>query len=97
VSALIDVANSDLFITHHGAIANFTFSGAGHCPGKFDELRWGDTFLDVTPFGGNSTPGNTACQVDTVPTPATLGLLAFGLAALVPWRRRAGPTRGRLS
>jgi hypothetical protein len=34
--ASILVATSDLFITHHGAITNFTFSG--------------DTFADVTPF-----------------------------------------------
>jgi len=73
-AAQIVVNASDLFISHHGALANFTFSGGGHCPGKFDELRWGDTFADVTPFqGANGNPGNTACNVNPdvrVPVPA---------------------------
>lgn len=48
--ASVTAPNSDLFITHHGTISQFTFSGAGHIPGAFDEVRWGDTFKDVTPF-----------------------------------------------
>lgn len=47
--AQIGVAASDLFITHHGALSNFTFSGDGHVPGTIDEIRWGDSFADVTP------------------------------------------------
>lgn len=46
--AQIQVATSDLFITHHSAFSNFVFSGAGHVPGTIDEIRWGDTFADVT-------------------------------------------------
>ena len=77
-AASISVAASDLLITHHGAIANFTFSGGGHVPGAFDELRWGDTFLDVTPFQ-DRVP---------VPAPGSLSLLALGLIGLGFGRRR---------
>ena len=88
----IAVDASDLFISHHGGLANFTFSGGGHCPGKFDEVRWGDTFADVTPFqGANGNPGNTACNVNpptTVPVPGTLSLLALGVVGLTLARRR---------
>lgn len=75
-AASIDVANSDLFISHHGGIANFTFSGAGHLPGSFDELRWGDTFADVTPFG------------TSVPEPGLLALVILGGAGAAYRRRR---------
>ncbi len=64
--AQISVAASDLLITHQGAFSNFTFSGAGHLPGAIDEIRWGDTYADVTP----------------VPEPTTLSLLGLGLLAL---------------
>lgn len=49
-AAVVSAPNSDLIITHHGGLANFTFSGGGHNPGSFDEVRWGETFADVTPF-----------------------------------------------
>jgi hypothetical protein len=64
--AQISVAASDLIITHQGAFTNFTFSGAGHVPGTIDEIRWGDTYADVTP----------------IPEPTTLSLLGLGLLAL---------------
>jgi hypothetical protein len=77
-AASILVANSDLFFTHHGAISNFTFSGGGHVPGSFDEVRWGETFADVTPFLSDAP----------VPEPGTFGLLTFALAGLAVMRRR---------
>ena len=91
-AAEIAVDASDLFISHHGALANFTFSGGGHCPGKFDEVRWGDTFADVTPFqNSNGNPGNTACNVNPpteVPEPGSLSLLALVVVGLTLARRR---------
>lgn len=78
-AAAIDVAASDLIITHHSAMSNFTFSGAGHVPGAFDELRWGDTFADVTPF--------LDPQV-AVPAPPALALFAVGALGLMATRRR---------
>ncbi|HEU4428684.1 MAG TPA: hypothetical protein VFT98_08015 [Myxococcota bacterium] len=75
--ASVSVAASDLAITHHGAFTGFTFSGAGHVPGAIDEIRWGDTFADVTPF--------------IVPEPSMHALLGVGLACLAAARR--GRTR----
>lgn len=65
--AQISVAASDLFITHHGAFTNFTFSGPGHIPGAIDEIRWGDTWRETVPV---------------VPEPGTVSLLGVGLIAL---------------
>ena len=75
-AASLVVANSDLFFTHHGAISNFTFSGGGHVPGSFDEVRWGETFADVTPF------------LPPVPEPGTFGLLGVALGGVAVMRRR---------
>ena len=72
-AAAIAVNASDLFISHHGGLANFTFSGGGHVPGRYDEIRWGDTFADVTPF---------------VPEPTSLTLLGLSAAGLLLGRRR---------
>ena len=71
--AQIFVAASDLFITHHGAFTNFTFSGDGHIPGTIDEIRWGDSFTDVTP----------------VPEPTASLLVGAAVATLFGLRRRA--------
>lgn len=76
-AASIVVANSDLYFTHHGAISSFTFSGAGHIPGSFDEVRWGETFADVTPF-----------LTADAPEPGTFGLLALALVGVAVTRRR---------
>jgi len=59
------------------AMAPFRTSPAGgHLPGSFDEVRWRDTFADVTPF---LTP---------VPEPGLLGLLIVGSGAVAYRRRR---------
>ncbi len=76
-AASISVANSDLLLTHHGVLSEFTFSGAGQIPGAFDELRWGDTFADVTPF-----------LRAEVPEPGTMALIVSGLAGIGFWRRQ---------
>jgi hypothetical protein len=47
--AQVSVPTSDLFITHHGAISQFTFSGAGHTLAAIDEIRWADTFAEAIP------------------------------------------------
>lgn len=72
-AASVTVASSGLLISHQGGLANFTFSGGGHVPGRFDEVRWGDTFADVTPF---------------VPEPTSLTLLGISLGGLLMGRRR---------
>jgi hypothetical protein len=71
-AAVVSAPNSDLFISHHGATANFTFSGGGHTPARYDEIRWGDTFADVTPF---------------VPEPSSLTLFALGSLGFTVRRR----------
>ena len=72
-AAVVSAPNSDLFISHHSATANFTFSGAGHVPARYDEVRWGETFADVTPF---------------VPEPGALLLAAFAMGVMTLGRRR---------
>lgn len=76
-AASLSVNASDLLITHHGLSTNFTFSGAGHSPARFDELRWGDTFADVTPFIRNN-----------IPEPSTLAIAGFALGGMVLAARR---------
>lgn len=77
-AAQISVDTSDLLITHQGAFTQFTFSGGGHIPGAIDEIRWGDTFADVTPF-----------LTAEVPAPPALALFAVGMLGLLARRRRA--------
>jgi hypothetical protein len=77
-AATVSAPNSDLFISHHGALSQFTFSGGGHVPGAFDELRWGDTFADVTPF----------LSVTEVSAPPSLSLFVLGALGLMATRRR---------
>jgi hypothetical protein len=74
-AASLAVNASDWEMTHHGVGTSFSFSGPGHRPVKFDELRWGTTFADVTPF---------------VPEPSTVSLVVVGAAGglVVAWRRR---------
>lgn len=62
-AAQISVPTSDLLITHQGAYTQFTFSGSGHIPGAIDEIRWGDSFADVTPL---PEPGALAVLVGLV-------------------------------
>jgi len=83
-AAVVSAANSDLVISHHGTISNFTFSGGGHVPGRFDEVRWGDTFEDVTPFGEDTT---------AVPEPTSMVLMGLGLLGSLARRRRSAHHR----
>ena len=48
-AATISVAESDLLITHHGAITNFTFSGGGHIPGARN-IPWSKAVNDDGTF-----------------------------------------------
>lgn len=72
--AQVVIAASDLFITHHGAYTQFTFSGAGHVPGAIDEIRWASTYGEVVPL--------------PEPDPATGALLGAGAVAWLHRRRR---------
>lgn len=74
--AEISIAASDLFITHHGAFTNFTFSGSGHIPGAIDEIRWGEAYDDVVTITG------------TIPEPGALALIGIGAVLCAAVRRR---------
>jgi hypothetical protein len=78
-AASLAVNASDWMATHHSAGTSFTFSGGGHHPVKFDEVRWGTTFAAVTPF---------------IPEPATVSLAVIGaVGGLVMLRRRGSVGR----
>jgi hypothetical protein len=72
-NAQVTVAASDLFINYDGAYTQYQFTGGGHIPGAGDEIRWGDTFGDVTP---------------AVPEPASVVLMLVGAVGLFAVRRR---------
>jgi hypothetical protein len=70
--AVATVSDSSLIITHHSAATIFTFD-SDYTKSRYDELRWGDTFADVTPF---------------IPEPTSLTLLGISLGSLLMGRRR---------
>jgi PEP-CTERM motif len=72
-AASLSVATSNLAISHQSAYTHFSFTGNDQAPGAIDEIRWGDTFADVTPF---------------VPEPATLTLAGLSAIGILLSRRR---------
>jgi hypothetical protein len=74
-AASIGVPTGALAIWGHSAFSSFQFDGGGADPGAIDEIRWGDTFADVTPF---------------IPEPSTVMLSMVGAAGLLLRRRNKG-------
>jgi hypothetical protein len=72
-AASIGVPTGSLAIWGHSAFSSFQFDGGGANAGAIDELRWGETFADVTPF---------------IPEPSTVLLTMIGAAGLILRRRR---------
>lgn len=72
-AAALSVPTSNLAISHQSAYTQFSFTGNDQTPGAIDEIRWGDTFADVTPF---------------VPEPATLTLAGLSVVGMLLSRRR---------
>ena len=72
-AASLSVATSNLVISHQSAYTQFQFDGNDVPPGAIDEIRWGDTFEDVTPF---------------IPEPASLTLAGLSIAGILLSRRR---------
>jgi hypothetical protein len=70
--ASIGVPTGGLAIWGHSAFSSFQFDGGGADPGAIDEIRWGDSFADVTPF---------------IPEPSTAILSLIGAAGLLIRRR----------
>jgi hypothetical protein len=72
--ASISVPTGGLSIWGHSGLSSFQFDGGGANPGAIDEIRWGETFADVTPF---------------IPEPGTVMLSMIGAAGFLLRRRRA--------
>jgi len=83
-----DAANTDfagVFVRDSGAGGNYL---------RFENL-WSDAFtLSASPLAGSGAPIN-AVQIVHTPEPATLGLAAAGLAAILSLRRAAPSCRRR--
>lgn len=73
-AASVEIPTSDLFITHHSAFTNFTFSGGGFVPGAIDEIRWGENFADVVSF---------------IPEPTSLSLCLVSMMGMLLRRGRS--------
>jgi hypothetical protein len=73
--ASIAVPTGALAIWGHSAFSSFQFDGGGANPGAIDEIRWGETFADVTPF---------------IPEPSSAMLSLIGVAGWFLRRRKRG-------
>jgi hypothetical protein len=70
--ASIGVPTGALALWGHSGLSSFQFDGGGANPGAIDEIRWGTTFADVTPF---------------IPEPSSLVILMLGAIGLLMNRR----------
>src|SRR5262249_23122456 len=71
-AASVGVPAGSLFFAYHSAFTSYQFDGGGANPGAIDEIRWGNTYADVTPF---------------VPEPSTIQLLVLACVGFVTRRR----------